>query len=344
MGDLPADGALVHVELLGDRGSPHRALLGDVGQHQVRRRREVRVHRTGPRGDDPLDRGGPSRRPPARGRRGSRRVSGSSRPDLGGRLVQLGGGLRGDLVGPQDRGPQRDLADEQHARPARRSRTARPPGRCGRSPRRRRCSKIARTGPGSELRSGIEWLSWESAARPRAARPLGRPGAATWWLSTAPSAATPIEPPMLRKNATTELAAPMSAWAVLFCTASTRFCMVAPRPTPRTAMKAPTSQSEVCRVDGREQAQADDDGDHAADEVPLPEAGAGDDPAGGHARDDQAADHRDGHQAGVRSGSCRGRAGSTGSGRPSSRTSRRRSARRPRWPGSWCGRGRAASG
>ena len=50
---------------------------------------------------------------------------------------------------------------------------------------------------------------------------------------------------MLRKNATTELAAPMSACAVLFWTASTRFCMVAPRPRPSTAMKAPTSHSEV---------------------------------------------------------------------------------------------------
>ena len=33
---------------------------------------------------------------------------------------------------------------------------------------------------------------------------------ATWWLSTAPSAETPIEPPIERKNATSELAAPMS--------------------------------------------------------------------------------------------------------------------------------------
>ena len=40
----------------------------------------------------------------------------------------------------------------------------------------------------------------------------------TWWLSTAPSTETPIEPPIERKNATTELAAPMSRWAVLFCT------------------------------------------------------------------------------------------------------------------------------
>ena len=106
------------------------------------------------------------------------------------------------------------------------------------------CSKIARTGPGSESRSGIEWLSVELVVTPIAARPSATL-AATWWLSTAPSAATPIEPPMLRKNATSELAAPMSDWAVLFCTASTRFCMVAPRPRPRTAMKAPTWTSGV---------------------------------------------------------------------------------------------------
>ena len=67
----------------------------------------------------------------------------------------------------------------------------------------------------------------------------------TWWLSRAPSAETPIEPPIERKNETTELAAPMSAWAVLFWTASTRFCIVAPSPRPSTAMNAPTSTSGV---------------------------------------------------------------------------------------------------
>ena len=33
------------------------------------------------------------------------------------------------------------------------------------------CSKIARTGPGSESRSGIEWLSVESLETPIAASP-----------------------------------------------------------------------------------------------------------------------------------------------------------------------------
>jgi hypothetical protein len=67
----------------------------------------------------------------------------------------------------------------------------------------------------------------------------------TWWLRSAPSAETPIDPPIERKNATIELAAPMSAWAVLFWTASTRFCIVAPSPRPSTAMKPPTSTSGV---------------------------------------------------------------------------------------------------
>ena len=74
---------------------------------------------------------------------------------------------------------------------------------------------------------------------PSAARPEDTE-AATWWLRIAPSAETPIDPPIERKNATSELAAPMSDCAVLFCTARTRFCMVAPRPRPRTAMNTPT--------------------------------------------------------------------------------------------------------
>jgi hypothetical protein len=52
-------------------------------------------------------------------------------------------------------------------------------------------------------------------------------------------------------------------------------------------------------VDAPEQADADDDRDHAADQVALPGTGAGDDPPGRHAGDDQPADHEDRHQSGV---------------------------------------------
>ena len=63
------------------------------------------------------------------------------------------------------------------------------------------CSKSARTGPGRVLRSGIEWLSEESCPGALiAARPPAVTVAATWWLSTAPSAETPIEPPRLRQE------------------------------------------------------------------------------------------------------------------------------------------------
>src|SRR6478672_338144 len=102
------------------------------------------------------------------------------------------------------------------------------------------CSKTARTGAGRVAMSGMVLdeppaVGWT----PSLASPEVTPST-TWWLSTAPSAETPIEPPIERKNATSELAAPMSRWAVLFCTARTRFCMVAPSPRPSTAMKMPT--------------------------------------------------------------------------------------------------------
>jgi hypothetical protein len=101
-------------------------------------------------------------------------------------------------------------------------------------------SKTVRTGAGRVDMSGIVLLLLpEPGFTPILARPE-LTSLATWWLSTAPSADTPMEPPIERKNATTELAAPMSRCAVLFCTASTRFCMVAPRPRPSTDMKAPT--------------------------------------------------------------------------------------------------------
>jgi hypothetical protein len=54
--------------------------------------------------------------------------------------------------------------------------------------------------------------------------------------STAPSALTPIAPPMLRKNMSVDVAAPNSAAGTSFCAASTRFCISMPTPTPSTAM------------------------------------------------------------------------------------------------------------
>ena len=59
--------------------------------------------------------------------------------------------------------------------------------------------------------------------------------------STAPSTDTPTVPPIERKNETVELAAPRSVGATEFCTASTRFCIVMPRPRPMTKRKAPMS-------------------------------------------------------------------------------------------------------
>ncbi len=41
-----------------------------------------------------------------------------------------------------------------------------------------------------------------------------------------------MAPPRVRKNATTELAAPSSCIGTVFCTARTRFCMVIPTPQP----------------------------------------------------------------------------------------------------------------
>ena len=97
------------------------------------------------------------------------------------------------------------------------------------------CSKTARTGAGSVARSGIEPCSWEPIWIPSLVRPSATL-AATWWLSTAPSAETPIEPPIDRKNATTELAAPRSDWATLFWTASTGSASWRRDPRPSTAM------------------------------------------------------------------------------------------------------------
>jgi hypothetical protein len=54
-----------------------------------------------------------------------------------------------------------------------------------------------------------------------------------------------IVPPSERKNATDELAAPMSLSATVFCTASTRFCMVMPTPMPTRAIPMPMYHSGV---------------------------------------------------------------------------------------------------
>ena len=65
-------------------------------------------------------------------------------------------------------------------------------------------------------------------------------------------------------------------------------------------------------VDGAEQAEADHDQDHAADEPALPQAGLADDPAGDDAGDRAARRPSRSTSGRPRSGSCRGRSGSTG--------------------------------
>ena len=99
-------------------------------------------------------------------------------------------------------------------------------------------SKIDLNGSSRVRRSGMPPVLC-CAAIPRRRR-LSATCVATWWASTAPSAETPIEPPIERKNVTTELAAPRSDCATLFCTASTRFCIEAPSPRPSTLIDAPT--------------------------------------------------------------------------------------------------------
>ena len=140
-------------------------------------------------------------------------------------------------------------------------------------------------------------LSW-LVSIPMPARPAIT-FADTWWASSAPSTETPTEPPIDRKNATTELAAPMSACAVLFCTARTRFCMVAPRPRPSTVMNTPIHTSEVVASMVPSSPIPTTTSAMPRDEVALPQPGLADDPTGDDARDQQAADHRDRHQAGL---------------------------------------------
>jgi hypothetical protein len=63
--------------------------------------------------------------------------------------------------------------------------------------------------------------------------------------STAPSALTPIAPPMVRKKVSVEVAAPRSAAGTSFCAASTRFCISMPTPTPSTTMYAASGTMPV---------------------------------------------------------------------------------------------------
>ena len=233
---LPADRALVDAEPLREHRRPLRALGREVGEHQVRRGLEVGVN--GPRAlaDHPLDapdedadllleaaelvsarHGFPPSRPPAR-RRGA---TSSSR-----RIVVRSGTSRMNRT-----------------QPAPRPRTA---GRPGRGDRSRRRTPAGRAAHRRRQRGEVGDVVALVAARRQPIWP-GRwsPAVETWWLSTAPSAATPTEPPRLRKNATSELAAPMSAWAALFCTESTRFCMWrrARARAPPCRRRAPTAGS-----------------------------------------------------------------------------------------------------
>ena len=56
---------------------------------------------------------------------------------------------------------------------------------------------------------------------------------------------TPIVPPRLRKNVTPELATPISVGLAVFCTMSTRFCIVMPTPAPSRNMYSETSAKFV---------------------------------------------------------------------------------------------------
>jgi hypothetical protein len=55
-------------------------------------------------------------------------------------------------------------------------------------------------------------------------------------VNRAPSSATPIEPPTVRKNVTVAVATPTSSAGVSFWVASTMTCIVKPSPTPSITM------------------------------------------------------------------------------------------------------------
>ena len=55
-------------------------------------------------------------------------------------------------------------------------------------------------------------------------------------VNTAPKSETPIEPPMVRKKVTVEVATPRSAMGASFWVASTMTCITSPMPAPSTNM------------------------------------------------------------------------------------------------------------
>ncbi|MEU1225100.1 hypothetical protein [Streptomyces sp. NPDC005828] len=57
-------------------------------------------------------------------------------------------------------------------------------------------------------------------------------------VNTAPSAATPSEPPMVRTSTTVPLAAPMSRGSALYIVISIVDCIRKPMPAPRTTVGA----------------------------------------------------------------------------------------------------------
>ena len=63
--------------------------------------------------------------------------------------------------------------------------------------------------------------------------------------------------------------------------------MVAPRPTPRIAMKTPTATRLVVSSMVPSRLETDDDQHHAADQEALPQTGLADDPAADDAGDDR---------------------------------------------------------
>ncbi|SLJ18807.1 Uncharacterised protein [Mycobacteroides abscessus subsp. abscessus] len=90
------------------------------------------------------------------------------------------------------------------------------------------------TGAGSPLRSRL--LPPSPLGRmPRRAKPSAD-SSLTRVASTDPSTDTPIAPPKVRKKATLLEAAPMFCTLTVFCTASTRFCIIMPMPRPITVM------------------------------------------------------------------------------------------------------------
>ncbi len=98
---------------------------------------------------------------------------------------------------------------------------------------------MVRTGAGRAARSRPAALWLLAAAAAAFALRWRRPSrvlSCTRVASTAPRTETPTAPPRVRKNATVAEAAPMSRTSTVFCTARTRFCIIAPRPMPMTAM------------------------------------------------------------------------------------------------------------